>query len=70
MRFVLRALAAAVASVALALAVVRPARAHCDTMDGPTVADGRRALETGEANHALKWVDDAHESELREVFGV
>ncbi len=68
MRFVLRLLAAAAASVALALAVVRPARAHCDTMDGPTVADGRRALETGEANDALKWVDEAHERELREAF--
>ncbi len=68
MRLALRVLAAAAASVALALAVVRPARAHCDTMDGPTVADGRRALETGEANHALKWVDEAHEPELGEAF--
>ena len=68
MRFVLRLLAAAATSVVFALAVVRPARAHCDTMDGPTVADGRRALETGEANHALKWVDGAHERELGEAF--
>jgi hypothetical protein len=68
MHLVIRLLAAVAASVALALAVVRPARAHCDTMDGPTVADGRRALDTGEANHALKWVDEAHEAEVREAF--
>ena len=68
MRMLLRVLAAAVASAALALAVPRPARAHCDTMDGPTVADGRRALETGNANHALKWVDERHEAELAAAF--
>jgi hypothetical protein len=64
----LRVLAAAAASAVLALAVPRPARAHCDTMDGPTVADGRRALETGNANHALKWVDEGHEAELAAAF--
>ncbi|GGI48491.1 hypothetical protein BCL57_003215 [Agromyces flavus] len=68
MHLVTRLLAAVAASVALALAFVRPARAHCDTMDGPTVADGRRALDSGEANHALKWVDEAHEAEVREAF--
>ena len=68
MSSLLRALAAAAASAVLALAVPRPARAHCDTMDGPTVADGRRALETGNANHALKWVDEHHEAELAAAF--
>ena len=34
----------------------RRADAHCDTMDGPTVKDGMRALETGNVNHAIKWV--------------
>ncbi|WP_448809736.1 DUF6448 family protein [Agromyces bauzanensis] len=58
----------AAAAVVLALAVPRPARAHCDTMDGPTVADGRRALETGNVNHARKWVDEHHEAELIRAF--
>lgn len=58
----------AVAAVVLALAVPRPARAHCDTMDGPTVADGRRALESGNVNHARKWVDEGHETELIGAF--
>lgn len=68
MRMVVRVLLAAAASVVLALAMPRPARAHCDTMDGPTVADGRRALESGNANVALKWVDADHESELQAAF--
>lgn len=58
----------AAASVAVALLVPVRARAHCDTMDGPTVADGRLALESGNVNHALKWVDEAHEDELVSTF--
>jgi len=46
----------------------RAADAHCDTVDGPTVADGRAALSSGNLNHALKWVRPEAEVELREVF--
>ncbi len=46
----------------------RRADAHCDTMDGPAVADGRRALTSGNLNHALKWIGPDAEAELREVF--
>lgn len=45
-----------------------PASAHCDTEGGPAVADGRRALETGNINHALKWINPEGEGELREAF--
>ncbi|MDD4081703.1 MAG: DUF6448 family protein [Eubacteriales bacterium] len=61
-------------SIALALIVlavlVKPAcaKAHCDTMDGPTVKDGIKALETGNINHAYKWIEPAYESELKEIF--
>lgn len=48
--------------------VVRTASAHCDTEDGPAVADGRRALEAGNVNIALKWVHEDHETEVREAF--
>lgn len=58
------------ASAVLALMVPQPARAHCDTMDGPTVADGRRALESGNVNHALKWIGEPHEAELTKAFGL
>lgn len=47
---------------------VRTASAHCDTEDGPAVTDGRRALETGNVNIALKWVHRADEAEVRDAF--
>jgi hypothetical protein len=47
---------------------VRTASAHCDTEDGPAVTDGRRALETGNVNIALKWVHQDHEEEVRDAF--
>jgi hypothetical protein len=46
----------------------RSADAHCDTMDGPAVADGRKALASGNLNHALKWIGPKAEAELRDVF--
>jgi hypothetical protein len=48
---------------------VRTASAHCDTEDGPAVTDGRRALETGNVNIALKWVHQDQEEEVRDAFG-
>jgi hypothetical protein len=42
--------------------------AHCDTADGPAVKDGRKALETGNINYALKWIPADGEAELRDVF--
>lgn len=47
---------------------VQPASAHCDTEDGPAVQDARRALETGNANIALKWVHPEGEDEVRAAF--
>lgn len=47
---------------------VRDASAHCDTEDGPAVVDGRRSLETGNINHALKWVHPEGEDEVRAAF--
>ncbi|HMM95831.1 DUF6448 family protein [Phycicoccus sp.] len=48
--------------------LVRPASAHCDTEDGPAVVDGRRALEEGNVNIALKWVHPDGEAEVREAY--
>ena len=52
------------------LAAIRPGvvQAHCDTAEGPAVTDGRRALETGNVNYALKWVPADGEAEVRDVF--
>ncbi len=49
--------------------VVQPASAHCDTEDGPVVAAGRRALTTENVNHALAWVHQDAEGEVRDAFG-
>lgn len=52
------------------LAQIRPVvvQAHCDTAEGPAVTDGRKALETGNVNYALKWVPADGEAEVRDVF--
>lgn len=52
----------------LARLLVQAASAHCDTEDGPVVAAGRRALGTGELNHALPWVPEDAEGEVRAAF--
>lgn len=53
---------------AVLVLIPRRASAHCDTEDGPAVVDGRKALQTGNANHALKWVLPEAEAELRPIF--
>ncbi|GAB4350285.1 MAG: DUF6448 family protein [Candidatus Abyssubacteria bacterium] len=44
------------------------AAAHCDTLDGPVIADARKALADGDATPALKWVKPEHEAEVRAAF--
>ncbi len=44
------------------------ARAHCDTLDGPVVGAARAALETGQLNATLAWVQPAQEAEVRDAF--
>lgn len=57
------------ASAALLLAAVsQPAFAHCDTLDGPVVADARIALEKGDVTPVLKWVKPEAEAQIREAF--
>lgn len=52
------------------LATLKPVtvQAHCDTAEGPAVQDGRKALETGNINYALKWIPADGEAEMRDVF--
>lgn len=44
------------------------AEAHCDTMDGPTVKDALKAMETDNVNYALKWVQPRYEGEVIRAF--
>lgn len=42
--------------------------AHCDGMDGPVVIPAQKALETGNVNLVLIWVQKKDEVEIREAF--
>jgi hypothetical protein len=42
--------------------------AHCDTLDGPVVADARAALQRGDVTPALKWVGPGDEQAIRDAF--
>jgi uncharacterized protein DUF6448 len=42
--------------------------AHCDGMDGPVVKAAQRALESGNVNLVLIWVQKQDELEIREAF--
>jgi len=58
--------------VALGIMVLMPlsASAHCDTMDGPTVIDGKKAMANNNVNYALKWVQPEYEKEMSQVFNL
>lgn len=57
-----------VAALVIITMVPLSASAHCDTMDGPTVVDGQKAMEKDNINYVLKWVQPDYEKELTEVF--
>lgn len=42
--------------------------AHCDSLDGPVIADARTALARGEPDIVLKWVQPGDEAAIREAF--
>lgn len=44
------------------------ARAHCDTMSGPVIAAARQALDTGNVNLVLVWVQPKDETAIRDEF--
>lgn len=56
------------AGLTMALALPAPVSAHCDTLDGPVVLAGRKALDTGNINPALVWLKPDTEKEIRDMF--
>ncbi|HEX3073134.1 MAG TPA: DUF6448 family protein [Ignavibacteriales bacterium] len=42
--------------------------AHCDGLDGPVILAARKALETGNVNYALVWVQKTDEETIKETF--
>jgi len=49
-------------------AFTSPALAHCDSMDGPVVADAQRAIAAKDVTPVLKWIPAADEAEIRRSF--
>lgn len=58
----------AVVAAAVAMTWGSAAQAHCDTLDGPVVSEARKALETGNVNLVLGWVQKKDEAEIRGAF--
>lgn len=48
--------------------VAPSAAAHCDTLDGPVVAAARHALDAGNVNLVLVWVQKKDEAMIRDAF--
>ena len=57
-----------VAVAMLLLGLSNAAFAHCDTLDGPVVKAARQALETGNVNLVLIWVQKDDEVEITDAF--
>lgn len=53
---------------ALACGWTALAFAHCDTLDGPVIAAARKALDTGNVNLVLIWVQKKDDAEIRKHF--
>ncbi len=53
---------------ALTLLGAESVLAHCDGMDGPVVKAAQKALETGNVNGVLIWVQKKDEAEIRRAF--
>jgi len=50
------------------LIIPQLASAHCDTMDGPVIADARLSLVKGDVTLVLKWIKPEAETEIKEIF--
>ncbi len=59
-----------VAAVAAALLLgTSSMSAHCDTMDGPVITAAQKALDAGQVDLVLIWVQKKDEAQIREAFG-
>lgn len=63
-----KTLASLLMALTILVAVPTMASAHCDTMDGPTVADGKKAIQSNNVNYVLKWVTPENEKEISKIF--
>lgn len=42
--------------------------AHCNSMEGPVIKASQRAIETGDINYVLIWVQEKDEKEIKKLF--
>jgi len=56
------------AVITLVALVSETASSHCDTMNGPVIVAAKKALETGNVNLVLIWVQPKDETQIREAF--
>jgi hypothetical protein len=62
--------AAALATISAALLLAAgPATAHCDGEDGPVIKSARQALDSGNVNRVLVWVQPTDEAQIKDAFG-
>ena len=59
-----------IAAAAVVMLMPLTASAHCDTMEGPTVADGKKAMDNNNVNYVLKWVQPKYEKEITDKFNL
>lgn len=45
-----------------------PASAHCDGLDGPVVKEARHALDSGNVNRVLIWVQPTDQAQIKDAF--
>jgi len=61
--------AAAMAAISAALLFAAlPASAHCDGLDGPVVKAARQALDNGDVNRVLIWVQQDDAAQIKDAF--
>lgn len=56
------------ASLAFAPFLSASVFAHCDSYEGPIIPVAQEALNTGDLQPLLKWVEPEHEAEIKEAF--
>ncbi|EAG3038212.1 LysM domain-containing protein, partial [Listeria monocytogenes] len=57
-------------SAAIMAIIPLSASAHCDTMDGPVVVDGKKAMESNNVNYVMKWVAPEYQKEITDKFNL
>jgi hypothetical protein len=55
-------------SIIIGVIAATKAFGHCDTLNGPVVADAKAALAKGDVTPVLKWVKPEKEAEIRSAF--